>query len=267
MCALGYNKMSWSSAVTVHQFVIFTLVLARVATLVMIAPIFGSSGVPVRVRAVLAVAISLLIVPLEFSKTTACPESLVDYLVLAGAEALIGLTLGLGVMVLFAGMQVAGQIISQMSGMQLAEVFDPGFDGSVPVFSKLLGLVTLAVFVTIGGHRRVMEALLDTFVWLPAGRGDFSRSILDAMTSVLMQSFVLGIRAAAPVMVALLLATLILGLVSRTLPQLNVIVLGFGFNSLATLGMLSVSLGAAAWIFQGQIEPALESLLDALKPT
>jgi len=90
--------------------------------------------------------------------------------------------------------------------------------------------------------------------------------VTEAMTSLLTQSFVLGVRAAAPAMVALLLATLVLGLVSRTLPQLNVMALGFGFNVLATLGALSISLGAAAWAFQDQVEPVLETVLDALKP-
>ena len=84
------------------------------------------------------------------------------------------------------------------------------------------------------------------------------------MTSLLAESFVLGIRAAAPAMVALLLATLVLGLVSRTLPQLNVMVLGFGFNALASMAALGVSLGAAAWIFQDQLEPFLDTALRAL---
>ncbi len=257
--------MLWPTQFYAHEFLTFTLVLVRISTLVMIAPVFGSSEVPARVRALLAVGLAILIVPMEWGKTTSYPETLVNYFLLVGAEALIGLTLGLGITVLFSGMQVAGQIISQMSGMQLADVFSPGFDTSVPIFSHLLYFVAMAMFVTIGGHRKVMEALLDTFVWLPAGRGDFSQSITEAMTSLLTQSFVLGVRAAAPAMVALLLATLILGVVGRTLPQLNVMVLGFGFNVLATLGTLSVSLGAAAWIFQEQLEPALETLLEALR--
>ena len=258
--------MPWPTELALHEFVTFTLVLVRVATLVLIAPIFGSQTVPLRVRALLAVALALLIVPLEFGKTTAQPTTLVDYLILAGAEALIGLTLGLGVLVLFSGIQVAGQIISQMSGLQLADVFDPGFDANVPVISQLLFYVTLAVFVTMGGHRQVMEALLDTFVWLPAGQGGFSRSIVEAMTSLLAQSFALGVRAAAPVMVSLLLATLVLALVSRTLPQLNVMALGFGINVVVALGMLSVTLGTATLIFGEQIEPMLASVLEVLRP-
>ncbi len=156
-----------------------------------------------------------LIAPAELARTTRLPDALPDYLVLLGAELLIGLIMGLGVVALFAATHLAGQLISQMSGMQLAEAFDPTFDTSVPLFSQLLSLVTLAVFLSIGGHRRVVEALLDTFVWLPPGQGMVSESFTAAMTSVLAQSFVLGIRAAAPTLVALLLATLILGLASR----------------------------------------------------
>ena len=258
--------MLWSTELSIHQFMTFTLVLVRVSTLVMVAPIFGTSDVPARVRALLAMALALLIVPLELAKNTPQPDTLVGYLVLVGAEALIGLTLGLGVLVLFSGMHVAGQVISQISGMQLADVFNPGLDTSVPIFSQLLYYVALAVFVLIGGHRRVMEALLDTYVWLPVGQGGFSRSTVEAMTTLLTQSFVLGVRAAAPAMVALLLATLILGLAGRTLPQLNVMALGFGFNTLTTLATLSISLSAAAWVFQEQLEPALETVLQALAP-
>jgi flagellar biosynthetic protein FliR len=78
------------------------------------------------------------------------------------------------------------------------------------------------------------------------------------------QSFSLGIRAAAPATIALLLATLVLGLISRTVPQLNVLILGFGLNSLLIFGSLALTLGGITWAFQEQIEPALEVLLDAL---
>jgi flagellar biosynthetic protein FliR len=256
--------MSWPSELYLHQFSTFTLVLVRIAALVLIAPLFGSSPVPPKVRLALAAALAILIVPLELQKATPAPVTLVDYLVLAGAEALIGLTLGLGVLLLFSSMHVAGQIISQMSGMQLADVFDPGFGANVPAFSQLLSYVTIAVFVIIGGHRQVLEALLDTFTWLPAGQGGFSQSIGQATTALLAESFVLGIRAAAPAMIALLLATLVLGLISRTLPQLNLMVLGFGFNALASMAALGVSLGAAAWIFQDQLEPFLDTVLRSL---
>jgi flagellar biosynthetic protein FliR len=217
-------------------------------------------------RVGLAVLLAVLVAPLELSKRAALPDAPVELLVLAGGEALVGLSLGLGVLVLFAAAQLAGRLVSQTSGMQLAEVFDTSAGASVPAFSKLLGLATLAVFLTIGGHRRLLEALLDTFARLPVGQGAAPQTITAAMTSVLAESFSLGIRAAAPALVALLLATLILALAGRTLPHLNVIAAGFGANALVALVAVGASLGAACWVFQDALAPALETVLQSLRP-
>jgi flagellar biosynthetic protein FliR len=257
--------MSFLHQIFLNQFLIFTLVLTRISGLVMTAPIFGSSEVPARVRAFLAVALAVVIAPLESNVAVEYPGNLLNYLVFIGAEALVGVTLGLGVNLVFAGVQVAGQIIGQLSGMQLADVFNPGFDTSVPVISQIMFYVTLAVFVTIGGHRKVLEALLDTYQWLPPGTAGIPKSLTETLTTLLAQSFTLGIRAAAPAMTALLLATLLLGLASRTLPQLNVMALGFGLNSLVTLFTLALSLSAVAWIFQEQVEPMLDLLVGVWK--
>ena len=246
------------------QFLIFTLVLTRVSGLVMTAPIYGTQDVPVRVRALLAVALALLITPMYAGTRVEDPGTLPNYLVYLGGEALVGLLLGLGVMILFSGVQVAGQIISQLSGMALADVFSPGFDANVPLFSQLLYFVTMAVFVLTNGHRLVMAALLDTFHSIPPGAGGLSGSVVETLTTIVTQSFVLGIRAGAPVMTALLLSTLVLGLISRTLPQLNIIAVGFGLNSLVTLGGLFLALGTIAWVFQEQVEPMLELLTGSL---
>ena len=246
------------------QFLIFTLVLTRVSGLVMTAPIFGTPDVPVRVRALLAVALALLITPMYSGTTVDDPGTLPNYLVYIGGEALIGLLLGLGIVILFTGVQVAGQIISQLSGMALADVFSPGFDANVPMFSQLLYFIAMAVFVLIDGHRLVMAALLDTFYQIPPGAGGLSGSVVETLTTILTQSFSLGIRAGAPIMTALLLSTLVLGLISRTMPQLNIIAIGFGLNSLVTLGGLFLGMGAIAWVFQEQVEPMLELLGGSL---
>jgi len=244
--------------------VLFTLVLARLGGLIAVAPVLGSRHVPVRFRVLLAVFLALIVTPLQSMNHIPAP-SLLDYTVLLGGEALVGLTLGLGVAVLFSGIRVAGQLISQMGGLQLADVFSPGSDESVPVVSELLYLVALAVFLTSGGHRKLVEAVLDTFQSLPLAGGISAGSLAGAVTSVLSESFALGVRAAAPIVASLLLATLVAGLLSRILPQFNTAVAGFGLNSAILLGSLGVTLGAAAWVFNSQVEPTLELLLEALR--
>jgi flagellar biosynthetic protein FliR len=155
-------------------------------------------------------------------------------------------------------------MIGRISGLMLADVFDPTTGESVPQFSRLLFLVTTAVFVTIGGHRIVMAGLLDTFHTIQLGSVAMPSSLGHALVEMVAQSFVLGVRASAPVVTALLLSTLVMGLISRTLPQLNILAVGFGMNSLLVFGALGLTLGAAAWAFQDQLEPAMQVLLEAL---
>ncbi len=257
--------MFWLQQLALEHFVIFTLVLARVSGLVMTAPIYGTTDIPMQVRGLLAVALAVLVTPTQCAVPQADPGSIVNYLVMAGGELMVGAALGLGIVVLLSGIQVAGQIIGQMSGMSLADVFNPGFDDQVPVFSQLLYYVTLAIFVILGGHRRLMDGLLGTFATFPPGQLRVPDTIGETVASLLTQSFVLGIRAAAPAMVALLLTTLVLGFISRTLPQLNILAFGFSLSALVTFCTLAISLGTMAWIFQQQIEPALDIVLDGIQ--
>jgi flagellar biosynthesis protein FliR len=254
-----------SSLLTLYldQFLIFVLVLTRVGSLLMTLPVLGTATVPMQVRAFLAVAIALIIAPLHFGLPIPTPEHLPALALLLGKEALLGLALGLAVMVLLSGMQLAGQVISQMSGLSLAEVANPNFDTSVPVLSQVLELLALAIFFLVGGHRQVLEALLGSFAWMPPGQGQLPASLLDTMTIVATHSFETGIRAAAPVMVAMLLAILIVALISRTIPQLNAVAVGLNFNSLIVLAVFALCLGSAGWVFQSEVGKVIDQVRDS----
>jgi flagellar biosynthetic protein FliR len=248
----------------VSRFMVFTLVLARTGTLVMTAPIFGTMSMPRQVRVVLAVAISLLVAPVFLNTSIPSTDSVAEYGRLMINELLIGLLLGLGTNMLFSGIQVAGQIISQMSGMSLADVFNPGFDEEISVFSQLFYMLTVTVFVGMGGHRIVTNALLETFSRLPPGHAALGDNFVEVLTGIMTQAFVLGVRAAAPLLTALLLSNLMLGLISRTLPQINVMAVGFGVNSLLTLGLMFLSIGAAVWVFQDPTLDVMQRIQECL---
>ncbi len=256
--------MAWLSQFNVEKFLLFTLVLTRISGLTMTAPIYGTNDVPMQVRALLAMALALLITPTQWDVAVAYPETTLNYMVFIGGELIIGLCLGLGIVVLFSGVQLAGGLIGRVGGLMLADVFDPNTETEVPLFSRLMFLVAMAVFVCIGGHRIVMAGLLDTFQSIPPGSGMIPDSIAEAFTVLLQESFVLGIRAAMPVVTALLLSTLVLGLIGRTLPQLNILMVGFGLNSMLAFATFSLTIGTAVWVFQDQIEPAMEVILEAL---
>ncbi|MAT70033.1 MAG: hypothetical protein CMJ58_10975 [Planctomycetaceae bacterium] len=247
-----------------NQFGAFVLVLARVGGLVATAPLLSTKAAPMHVRALFAVALALMVTPL-FS--TAPPVSVTDTTAFAwhvASETLLGSLLGLGVTILLSGIQLTGQIVSQLGGTAISESFDPTTENSVPVYSQLFYFLTLSLFVLLDGHEMLVEAVLETYAWLPPGRAGWGTTYSDAAMTLLSQSFLLGIRAAAPAMTALLLATLVLGLVGRTLPQINVIAVGFSVNALTTLGCLVVSVGAIALTFPQRAVDAITLIREAI---
>jgi flagellar biosynthetic protein FliR len=243
---------------------VFVTVLTRISGLMLMAPIYGSRSVPLHVRGLLAVALAALVVPLHWNAPIETPNGVLSLLVVLAREGAVGLALGLGVNILFGGLQIAGQVASQLSGTSLADVLDPNFDSSVPLLAQLMDSITLMVFLAIGGHRYVMGALLDTFQWMPPGEAFVSAGLVEALVEIVSQSFVLGLRAGAPMMVALLVSVLTLGIVSRTLPQLNVLAMGFNMNTILALVVLALSLGGIVWLFQEQVEPTIDTLRQAL---
>jgi flagellar biosynthetic protein FliR len=247
------------------QFLVFVLVLTRVGALIMAMPVIGSSTVPMQVRALFAVALALLITPLHWGLAPPQPENLIEFGILIGREALLGLALGAAIQILLSGMQLAGQVIAQMSGMSLADVVNPTFDTQVPIFSHILEMLALVLFFLLGGDRQVINALLGSFEWMPPGTGTLPSEVTTALTTIAAHSFDIGIRASAPVMVALLLAILIVALISRTVPQLNSLAVGLNFNALIVLGMLAVCIGSAAYVFQEETEEATSLILDAFR--
>lgn len=247
-----------------QQMVVYSLVLARVSGLVATAPVFGPHDLPLKIRLLVAMALSAVLAPVQAADSAAAPQESLDYLLCLGSELIVGVALGIGLMLLLAAMQLAGQIISQMSGMSLADVFNPSLGSEASLYSQLLYFFALAVFVAIGGQRLLVGALLETFSQIPPGTASLDNRLPETLTLLLGQSFSLGVRAAAPAATALLLATLVLGLLSRTLPQLNALTFGFGVNALVTMAVLSLSLAGIGWAFQEQLYPFFEQLLAGL---
>src|SRR5262245_24153905 len=246
------------------QFLTFVLILTRVGCLLMTLPVLGTATVPMQVRALLAIAISLILTPLFWGQAVPAPENLLVMGSLIAREAVLGLALGLAVLILLSGMQLAGQIISQTAGMSLADVANPTFDTSVPLFSQILEMLALAIFFLVGGHRQVIDALLRSLTWMPPGHGRLPDDLVEALVAITAHSFEVGLRASAPVMVALLLATLVVALISRTLPQLNAVAVGLNFNALIVLGVFALCLGSTAWVFQDELSGVIELITGTL---
>jgi flagellar biosynthetic protein FliR len=236
------------------------------------APVFGGSDIPMQFRALFSFALSLLIMPSQWLIVIDEPGTLSEFAVLIVGELLIGLFIGLGVTIFFSGISLAGEVIGQLGGLSAAAIFDPISGDQSPLLSRMLNYLAITVFAAIGGLRTMIAALLDTFYSLPltkwttsvSGENSHFELIAFALIKILSISFNLSLRVAAPVMISVLVALLVMGLLSKTLPQLNLMSFGFGINSMIMMLVFSLSIGAGIWCFQERVVDVLEILFHGL---
>jgi len=245
------------------------LVLFRVTGIFVFSPIFSSQAIPPRIKIFFAVALSLAVYPLLLAtrplewfmptgSLTAALDlwSLVPYV---ANELLIGTLIGFAAVIPLAGMQLGGRIASQQMGLGLAEVFSPG-EADSGITSQLFNLVGLAIFLIAGGHRVLFRVLVGSFERIPLGGSMGPGRVLDLVVGLLQSAFELGVRVAAPLLCLTFLQTVAMGFIARTVPQLNILSVGFIVRILLGTLMLMGSVAAAGYAFRGTMADSLGML-------
>lgn len=235
---------------------VFALVLARLSGLFLTAPFFASPVAPVRVRVAMLVSLAWLMYPLVAGRA---PTAITLAQAAQGmvAELLVGVAIGLSMGTLVAGIQIGGLMAGQQAGLALSQVFDPSVNEETSVVGQLYSIAALTLFLLVGGHRAILAALLDTFDAVPLMSFSLDESPVLLLVETMTSAFLLAIRLAGPVLIALMLLTLALGLLSRTIPQLNVLSVGFNLKNVILLGAGGLSIRAAQ-------DVVLECLMDGL---
>ena len=232
---------------------VFISVLARLSPPLMLAPPFRTTSVPMRVRALFAIAIAASLTATVYSSSRPMPPDLLNMSISLAGEVLLGFLLASIMVLAIPSLQLAGQSIGHLAGFDIASPFDPATDEQMPVIANLLGYLAMIILLLMGGHRELMKCCLESFHRYPAGAVVLQADWLGEYEQLLRHTFVVGLRAAAPLATALLLANILTGLLTRTLPQLNVLAIGFNINALALLVLLVLSMGSVGWVFQQEL--------------
>jgi flagellar biosynthesis protein FliR len=241
---------------------VFSLVLTRVAGLMLSAPFFGALTVPVKIRALLSLAVAALLTPLQSHVALPAGISFSGMIPMLTEEMMVGVCLGLGAQLMFSAAQVAGQLAGQLGGMQMADTLNPTSGVNAPLFAQLLDLTTLGVFVALGGPGQLLSALLVTFERVPPGQAEVPIHFIHYYVALLASGFELGIRIGGPMMLALCLSMVLLGLMGRVLPQLNVLQVGFNVNAAVMMVSLLLSLQVGFWAVADQFDAQIRVLIE-----
>ena len=234
----------------------FLLPLFRIAALLMVMPVIGTQLVPVRVRMYLALAFTLVLMPVLPAMPQIDALSLQGWLWI-GQEVLVGALLGFSLQLFFHAFVVAGQMIAMQMGLGFASMVDPANGISVAVLGQFLLMLVTLLFLAMNGHLVVFEVLAESFVTLPVGSGLLLDHYL-AFAGRLGWVLGAGLLLALPAITALLVVNIAFGVMTRAAPQLNIFAIGFPLT--LVLGLVIVWLGMADILAQYQ-DLAREALL------
>lgn len=224
-----------------EQFQLYLLLLFRVAGTLRSAPFWGSQTTPAQLQVGLWLLISLLLFPVVQGQHLPLPAHLGWYLAAVGVELALGLLIGFVASLVFAGIQLAGLFIDQELGFGLANIIDPITNEEVSVMGQLKFFLALVIFLGINGHHAVLEALAGSLELIPVMGMKPGGEALTAVSGRMVGAiFTAGLQISAPTVVALFFATIALGLAARTVPEMNLFMLGFAVR--VGVGLLALVL-------------------------
>ena len=237
----------------------FALVLFRVAGMMLFAPLFGSSRIPRRVKALLVIILALGLMP-GVPRPTAMPETTWGLALGIGGEMIFGLAMGMVLSFTFIAAQWAGEMIGQQMGLNLSEVFDPQFGAQGSIVGEFYYMLTLVIFLAVGGHHAMIEGVRASFDHLPLLSVGMTHPLLDTLTGLIQSATTLAIQLAGPVFVTMLIVDTAMGFISKTMPQLNVMSAGLSMKSVVGMGVLIVGLTLTTIVIEGRVTDSMEAV-------
>src|SRR6266699_1858998 len=225
------------SLLTPETLIVFLFLTIRIGAIVLSLPLLDSRNIPAQLKVLFILMLGVALYPLVQTQQVVIPQRLGHLGLVVVSEMLIGLTIGFVAQLLFAGIQLGGEIISQQMGLNMATIFDPTSAHQVSLVTHLQYVLAMLMFLSSSAHHWFIIAMAESLQSIPLAGLSTSGAVL-------------------PVILALLLATLVLGVIARLVPQLNVFMLSFP----ATLGLGLVMLALALPAVMGGIQLAFGQL-------
>lgn len=235
------------------EFPAFLLVFVRVASFFVMAPLFSYRTIPARLKIGLGFFLAWIIV-----YTMDAPVMEIDgaYFLLILKEALVGIGIGFVAYLVLSAVQIAGGFIDFQMGFAIANVIDPQTGAQSPLMGQYFYIISLLFLLSANGHHLLLDGIYYSYqfipmdAWLPLGMESFGEFIIKAFSSV----FIIAIQMALPIVGSLFLVDVALGIMARTVPQLNVFVVGLplkiGVSFLVMLTVMTILISVVSSLFE-----------------
>lgn len=234
------------------RILLFVLLLARASGFIASCPFFGEAVVPAKVRALFAFALAALLSSVATPPVTV-PNALVDLVPLVLGELVIGFTIGFLAKLFVLAFEMAGEIVGIQMGFGIAAVLDPLGGHRASLIGRFFWLAGTALFLTLGGHHLLLRGFSASLVACPPGTPFPSDAVVAALAKFSGEAIAATMRVAAPLVGILLLTTMGLGILARTVPQMNVFAVGFPVKIAVGIAGIALCLPFFAEVARGEL--------------
>ncbi len=230
-----------------NNFELFLLIFVRMTGLFVTAPIFGRANIPVYFKIGFAFTTALLMANVIQVGHIIDTQNYVLYALYIVKEFVVGIVIGFVAYAIFTSIYVAGQIIDMQIGFGMVNVLDPLSNIQVPVTANLYFMIAMVIFLATNGHHMLIQALYQSFNIVPLGSAGIGADLVNNIVDVFKNMFSVGFKIAAPIVAAVIIADVVLGIISKTIPQMNVFILGMPLKIL--LGAIVIFLTIPTFIY------------------
>ncbi|MEE8484846.1 MAG: flagellar biosynthetic protein FliR [Nitrospinota bacterium] len=234
----------------IASFIGFLMVLVRMSALLMTMPVFGSGNIPTQARIGLIAVTSYIVFTVTDLPPIDLTMSVFEFAVMLTGELAIGLIIGFATQLIFTAVQVAGQMIGFQMGFAIVNVMDPATNSQVSITAQFQNIVALLIFLAINGHHWLIFSAAKSFSLIPVFGFTPQAGLMDMMLLLTKNVFITAVKLGAPIMATLLFLNVGLGLVARTVPQINVFIVGFPLQIGIGLFMLGATLPIFLYFFK-----------------
>ena len=251
--------------VAMQQFMLFILILIRIATFFSVAAIFNTANTPARIKVGLAFFVTLIVYTLHPDMTVEY-NGAIELGIIVLKEVVVGLFLGAVTSFCVQIIIYSGAIIDMDTGLSMAQIFDPTSRVQVGIFGNIYYYCLLLLLIVTGLHRYLLEAIIETYNVIPIGQVTFSPSIYDAVLEFMGDYFV---RIALPVFAVTLLLNVVLAILARIAPQMNMFVVGMQlkiFVGIFAVLFTIIMLPAVSTFIEDKIHTLLAALVRGMSP-
>lgn len=237
----------------------FALVFIRISAMMVFAPLFGSAKIPKRVKMLMALIISLGLAQ-GIAMPRVIPQTTWEIALGIGGEICFGLAMGTVMSLVFIATQWAGDMIGHQMGLNISEVLDPQFGAAGSLVGDMYFMLTLVIFLSIGGHHTMLRGVKMSFDALPLLSVGVNQSLVDMLVGLFTGASCLAVQLAGPMLVTMLIVDLSLGCISKTMPQLNVMTAGLSVRAIVGMLVLIVGLMVTCRVLDGAVQQSMESI-------